>query len=125
MAIGTFRTTFCAALATLAALPALASSQPPAPGPAAAGTTAIAAQQAAATEWFDSASCSKPVTLAPAADGALLPYQHGADLAVRPSAAGESQPASMSEPGNLPLLGAAGIALLIAQLRRSRRPTVR
>jgi hypothetical protein len=125
MTIRTFRTTFCAALATMAALPAMAYDQQPAPGPAAAGTTAIAAPQATGTEWFDSASFSKPVTLAPAADGAIIPYQHGADLAARPLAAGESQPASISEPGNLPLLGAAGIALLIAQLRRSRRPTVR
>jgi hypothetical protein len=46
-------------------------------------------------------------------------------MALRPYGPDESQSVPLPETGNLPLLGAAAVALLVAQLRRSRRPAVR
>jgi hypothetical protein len=141
MAFNTFCTTFCAALATLAAsAPAIAIV--PDAGPATTGITAAregartdaASQQVSSRLLFES---DAPIGMAgtdaangaPATGSMSLLNQTGTyfgdliagDIAYRPHAQGASEP----EPVSLPLLGAAGVALLIAQLRRSRRPAVR
>lgn len=138
MAIRTFCTTLCAALATLAAASTPAFALMPDANPTAAGTTIAGeanhgtTRQAASRLVFET---DAPIGMAgtdqglPAAGSVSLLSQTGAyfgelitgDIAYRPHTQGQSEP----EPGNLPLLGAAGVALLIAQLRRSRRPAVR
>lgn len=141
MALRTFCTTLCTALATLAAsAPAIAIV--PDASQAATGITAVgenarnnaAPQQASSRLLFES---DAPIGMAgtdaangaPATGSVSLLNQTGTyfgdliagDIAYRPHAQGVSEP----EPVSLPLLGAAGVALLIAQLRRSRRPAVR
>lgn len=140
MAIRTFCTTLCAALATLAAASTPAFAMLPETHPATAGFMAAGApghgngtpQQAASRLVFET---DAPIGMAGTDQGAPAPgsvsllNQTGTyfgellsgDLAYRPHPQGQSEP----EPGSLPLLGAAGVALLIAQLRRSRRPAVR
>jgi hypothetical protein len=150
MAINTFCTTLCAALVTLAAAPALAFDLAPEPAPANAATAAVAitggdayrsgpaARQGAGAMVFDTTTfgdmADRPLMLAPAA----LPGTEGGNdanaqswltspggLALRLNGPEASQPVPASETRNLPLLGAAAIALLLAQLRRSQRPAVR
>ncbi|GGX88192.1 hypothetical protein GJV26_10950 [Massilia dura] len=140
MAIGTFCTTLCTALATLAAVPAWASGPAPAPHAAIAATTGdayrnlvtprqFAERTVLDTTTFDLAG--RPAMLVPPAlpgtDGSADPVTQfwqtaTGGTASHPYGPEELQPAP--ETGNLPLLGAAAIALLVAQLRRSRWPTV-
>ncbi len=139
MAIGTFRTTLCTALATLAAVPAWASGPAPAPHAAAAATgdayrNLATPRQFAERTVFDTNTfdlAGRPAMLAapalPGTDGSADPVTQfwqtaTGGTASRPYAPEELQPAP--ETGNLPLLGAAAIALLVAQLRRSRWPAV-
>jgi len=135
MAIRTFCTTFCTVLATLSALPATAFEMLPDTSPATAGIATAgntnrgnaAAPQAAGRVLFES---DAPIGMTGADQGSASLLNQtgtyvgeliGGDMANRPHALAASEP----EPGNLPLLGAAAIALLVAQLRRSRRPAVR
>lgn len=152
MAIRTFCTTLCAALATMAAAPASAFDLPSGMDPAAVAAVApgsdaqrdtLAPRQPAGHVVLDANAfvdmTGKPVMLAPAP--ALPGIDSGTDsiarfwhsgiggMALRPNGleAGPSLSTAAPAPdsGNLPLLGAAAIALLVAQLRRSQRPTVR
>ncbi|QBE63308.1 hypothetical protein [Pseudoduganella lutea] len=130
MAIRTFCTTFCTVLATLSALPATAFEMLPETSPVTAGIANrgnAAAPHAAGRVLFES---DAPIGMTGPDQGSTsLLNQTGTyvgglvagDIAYRPHALTTSEP----EQGNLPLLGAAAIALLVAQLRRSRRPAVR
>ena len=141
MAISTFCTRLCTALAMLAAVPAPAFAILQDAGPANAGFATArdgghdAAQQPAPSRLLFETDA--PIGMAgtdqasgPQAAGSVSLFNQtgsyfgdliGGDIAFRPTLQGQSEP----EPGSLPLLGAAGVALLIAQLRRSRRPAVR
>lgn len=149
MAINTFCSTLCATLVTLAAAPALAFDLPAGPAPAAATNNATIATIATITtgEAYRNAPAPRQPaghmvldaspfagtltaeTLPAAGAGSDVTaqfWQTGAgSIALRPYATEESQPVPLPETGNLPLLGAAAVALLVAQLRRSRRPAVR
>jgi hypothetical protein len=137
MAINTFCTTFCAALFTLAAAPAMAFVIPPETRQDAATTTGgeayrkhAAFSQRAGHLVLDAGTSAGMLTteaLPGSGNDAMAQFwQPGAGgMAVRPLNQEESQPVPLPETGNLPLLGAAGVALLVAQLRRSRRPAVR
>ena len=140
MAIKNFCTTLCAGITILAAAPAFALLQDAGPAPAGstpareAGHSKTASEPASSRLLFET---DAPIGMAgpdhangaPAPGSVSLFNQTGAyfgdlmsgDMAFRPATQGQSEP----EPVNLPLLGAAGVALLIAQLRRSRRPAVR
>ncbi|MBB3222900.1 hypothetical protein [Pseudoduganella umbonata] len=141
MAISTFCTTLCA-LTMLAAVPAPAFALLQDAGPVTTSTTTArdaghnhaTPQQGGSRLLFET---DAPIGMAgtdqvPAAQapgsvslfnqtGTYFGELIGGDIAFRPAAEGQSEP----EPVSLPLLGAAGVALLIAQLRRSRRPAVR
>lgn len=114
MAIRMFCTTFFTALAAWTAAPALAFA------PAVAGDTVQ--RQPATIISLESAAFTGPAA-PPIATAGNAPLEQlirdGApDLTGQPY--GQAQPGT--EPGSLPLLGAAAIALLVAQLRRSRYP---
>ncbi|WP_338770189.1 hypothetical protein [Massilia sp. METH4] len=118
MAIKTFCTTFCTALATLASASALAM----APG----GGEAPADPAVPHIVLSETNAFGKPAALAGLDAGNSLVTQliYGASGDIALPADSPAQAASVSEPANLPLLAAAGIALLVAQLQRSRRPTL-
>lgn len=141
MAIRTFCTTLCAALATVAAAPATAFDLPSGTSPAAVTTATLEPRQPGGHVVLDTNAfvdlTGKPVMLAPAAlpaldsgtDALAQFWQAGiGGMALRSNVleTGPSltAPGPAPETGNLPLLGAAAIALLVAQLRRSQRPTV-
>jgi hypothetical protein len=146
MAINTFCSTLCATLVTLAAAPALAFDLPAGPATAAephittiATTTTgeayrntLASRQPAAHMVLDATPFAGTLTTEPLPatgggnDVTAQFWQMGAGaMALRPYGPDESQSVPLPETGNLPLLGAAAVALLVAQLRRSRRPAVR
>jgi hypothetical protein len=136
MAINTFCTAFCAALFTLAAAPAMAFVMPPETRQDAATTTGgeayrnpSAFSQPAGHLVLDAGTSAGMLTteaLPGSGNDAMAQFwQPGGGMPVRPVNQEESQPVPLPETGNLPLLGAAGVALLVAQLRRSRRPAVR
>lgn len=153
MAIRNFYTTLCptlAALATalttaLATAPACAFDIVPGTQPAmiatASGPASPPPQSTPAVLFATDAAigiAAKPAELAqPALTGATDPIAPlgTTDAYFGQSVAGDTATrlvglrdgenmVSMPEPGNLPLLGVAAIALLLAQLRRSRRPAI-
>jgi hypothetical protein len=123
MAIRIFCTTFCTALAigatAGAAAPALAFDLAAASSPAQADA---AQRQPAEIISVEPSAFGKPAAPAGpmAADGSLAQLIHGGATELPAQLYSEAPQAP--EQNSLPLLGAAAIALLVAQLRRSRRP---
>ena len=119
MAIRIFCTTFFTALATWTAAPALAFDLAAASPPAQADA---AQHQPAEIISLETSVFATPAASAvtAAGDSPLAQFAHDGPTELTGRSYSQGHPAA--EPGSLPLLGAAAIALLVAQLRRSRHP---